>query len=251
MRGATACERQNFSVEDLTLWDFSNMKVLVVEDELKVANFIKSGLEEQLYDVDLAYDGVTGERLALGNQYSIILLDVIIPSMNGIELCKKIKQFKPDLPILMLTALGTTSDKVLGFDSGADDYLVKPFEFEELVARIRALTKRMTLGTQQGSEFLQVSDLKLDLHRKVAHRGDREIMLTAKEFDLLEYYMRHPRRVISKSELSERVWGITFDTGTNVVEVYMNILRKKIDRDFPTKLLHTRIGLGYFMSDTP
>ncbi len=226
------------------------MKILVVEDEQKVANFIKSGLEEHHYEVDLAYDGQMGERLALGKTYHAVLLDVIIPAINGIELCKRIKSVKPSLPILMLTALGTTSDKVLGFDAGADDYLVKPFEFEELLARIRALTKRMSLTVEQ-SELLRVADLELDLNLKVARRGGKEIALTAKEFDLLEYFMRNARRVISKAELSEKVWGISFDTGTNVVEVYINILRKKIDKDFPIKLLHTRIGLGYFMTDTP
>ena len=138
------------------------MKILVVEDEQKVANFIKSGLEEHHYEVDLAYDGQMGERLALGKTYHAVLLDVIIPAINGIELCKRIKSVKPSLPILMLTALGTTSDKVLGFDAGADDYLVKPFEFEELLARIRALTKRMSLTVEQ-SELLRVADLELDL----------------------------------------------------------------------------------------
>lgn len=224
------------------------MKILVVEDEQKVAMFIKNGLEEHHYEVDLAYDGQMGERLALGKSYNLVLLDVIIPSINGIELCRRIKEVKPGVPVLMLTALGTTSDKVIGFDAGADDYLVKPFEFEELLARIRALTKRMSLTVEQ-SESLKVADLTLDLNLKTARRGDRKIALTAKEFDLLEYFMRNARRVISKAELSEKVWGISFDTGTNVVEVYINILRKKIDKDFPVKLLHTRIGLGYLMSD--
>jgi len=224
------------------------MKILVVEDEQKVATFIKNGLEEHHYEVDLAYDGLMGERLALGKSYGLVLLDVIIPSINGIELCRRIKQVKPGIPVLMLTALGTTSDKVLGFDAGADDYLVKPFEFEELLARIRALTKRMSLTVEQ-SESLKVADLILDLNLKKARRGDKEISLTAKEFDLLEYFMRNAKRVIPKAELSEKVWGISFDTGTNVVEVYINILRKKIDKDFPIKLLHTRIGLGYLMSD--
>ncbi|MBL7846155.1 MAG: response regulator transcription factor [Cyclobacteriaceae bacterium] len=226
------------------------MKILVIEDEHKVATFIKSGLEEHHYEVDLAYDGWMGKRLALGNSYGVILMDVIIPGINGIELCKSIKEVRPNLPILMLTALGTTSDKVVGFDAGADDYLVKPFEFEELLARIRALTKRLNFVVEQ-SEFLKVADLTLNLSTKKALRGEKEIALTAKEFDLLEYFMRNARRVISKAELSEKVWGISFDTGTNVVEVYINILRKKIDKDFPVKLLHTRIGLGYFINDAP
>ena len=226
------------------------MKILVIEDEQKVAAFIKSGLEQNQYEVDLAYDGFIGEKLALTRNYNVVLLDIIIPSINGLDLCKKIKQQKPNLPILMLTALGTTSDKVQGFDSGADDYLLKPFEFVELVARIRALTKRAG-NAMQTSETLQVHDLTLDLGKKTANREGKTISLTAKEFDLLEYFMRNPGRVISKSELSEKVWGINFDTGTNVVEVYINILRKKIDKDFSLKLLHTRIGLGYLLSEAP
>lgn len=227
------------------------MNILVVEDEQKVAAFLKNGLEEQGYVVDLAYDGYTGEKLALSKVYNIILLDVIIPMTNGIELCKKIKATKPDTPILMLTALGTTDDKLAGFDSGADDYLVKPFEFKELLARIKALTKR--LQTKQSNNFqpnvIKVADLQLDLDRKVALRGDKVISLTAKEFSLLEYLMRNKGRVISRLDIAEHVWDINFDTGTNVVEVYVNILRKKIDKEFPNKLIQTRIGLGYVIQD--
>ena len=223
------------------------MRILVVEDEQKVAAFIKTGLEQNHYEVEVAYDGFIGEKLAHTRNYDLILLDIIIPLMNGIELCKSIKRAKPKIPVLMLTALGTTQDKVTGFDAGADDYLVKPFEFDELLARIRALTKRFDLGSHQTSAILQVDELSLNLDKKVGSRSGKSIPLTAKEFELLEYFMRHPGRVISKAELSERVWGINFDTGTNVVEVYINILRKKIDRDFPYKLLHTRIGLGYLL----
>ncbi len=224
------------------------MRILVVEDEQKVAAFIRKGLEQHNYEVELAYDGFIGEKLALSRSFDIMLLDIIIPGRNGIELCKKIKTAKPGLPIMMLTALGTTADKVSGLDSGADDYLVKPFEFDELLARIRSLTKRFDFSGQHRSESLQVEDLVLDLQKKVALRGGKTISLTAKEFDLLEYFMRHPGRVISKAELSDKIWGINFDTGTNVVEVYINILRKKVDKDFPSKLLHTRIGLGYLMT---
>jgi DNA-binding response OmpR family regulator len=225
------------------------MKILVVEDEKKVAAFIKSGLEQHQYEVDLAEDGISGENLATTKDYDIVLLDLMIPYINGIDLCKRIRSRRPALPILMLTALGTTKDKVAGFDAGADDYLVKPFEFDELLARIRALTKRMNaLAPASEQTQLEVGDLILDLHRKVAQRGNKKIALTAKEFELLEYFMRNRGRVISKPELAERVWDITFDTGTNVVEVYINILRKKIDRDFSPKLLHTRIGLGYILT---
>lgn len=226
------------------------MNILVVEDEQKVAAFLKNGLEEQGYQVDLAYDGYTGEKLALNRDYQVVLLDVIIPQSNGIELCKKIKSVKPDMPILMLTALGTTDDKLAGFNSGADDYLVKPFEFKELVARIRALTKRTQVGQRVDvPNILHVGDLQLDLDKKVAIRKDKVISLTAKEFGLLEYLMRNKGRVVSRPDIAERVWDMTFDTGTNVVEVYVNILRKKIDKDFPVKLIHTRIGLGYVIKE--
>lgn len=228
------------------------MNVLVVEDEQKVAAFLKNGLEEQGYSVDLAYDGYTGEKLALSKNYNIVLLDVIIPQTNGIELCKKIKEVKADLPVLMLTALGTTDDKLIGFDSGADDYLVKPFEFKELLARIKALTKRSQNANapQTTPTILRVGDLQLDIDRKVAIRGDKTISLTAKEFSLLEYLMKNKGRVISKLDIAEHVWDINFDTGTNVVEVYVNILRKKIDKEFPTKLIQTRIGLGYVIQES-
>jgi two-component system, OmpR family, copper resistance phosphate regulon response regulator CusR len=225
------------------------MKLLVIEDEQKVAAFLKEGLEEQGHEVDLAYDGYTGEKLAMANTYQIILLDVIIPIMNGLELCKKLKAAKPTTPILMLTALGTTDDKVTGLDAGADDYLQKPFEFKELLARIKALTRRARLDAEEKTTMLTVGDLRLDIDKKVALRGDRTIALTAKEFGLLEYLMRNKGRVMSRPDIAEKVWEVTFDTGTNVVEVYMNILRKKIDKDFPKKLIHTRIGLGYVIQE--
>jgi DNA-binding response OmpR family regulator len=227
------------------------MNILVVEDEQKVAAFLKNGLEEQGYMVDLAYDGYTGEKLALNRDYHVVLLDVIIPQINGVELCKKIKSVKPGMPILMLTALGTTDDKLAGFDSGADDYLVKPFEFKELVARIRALSKRSQVSQPAHiPNILTVGDLQLDIDKKIAIRKDKIISLTAKEFGLLEYLMRNKGRVVSRPDIAERVWDMTFDSGTNVVEVYVNILRKKIDKDFPVKLIHTRIGLGYVIKET-
>jgi len=227
------------------------MKILVIEDEQKVAAFIRSGLEEYHHDVEVAYDGLVGEKLSTANDYDIILLDIMIPGINGLNLCRKIKAVKPNVPLLMLTALGTTSDKVTGFDAGADDYLVKPFDFDELVARIKALTKRLNTVIPKESSMLQVADLKLDLNTKIASRGDVQITLTAKEFDLLEYFMRNRGRVISRPELAEKIWDITFDTGTNIVDVYINILRRKIDKNYPVKLLHTRIGFGYMFTVNP
>lgn len=228
------------------------MNVLVVEDEQKVAAFLRSGLEEQGYRVEVAYDGQTGEKLATSNNYDIIVLDVVLPVVSGIELCRRMKSTHPETPILMLTALGTTDDKIAGFEAGADDYLLKPFEFKELVARIKALTKRSLLQRQGAVErnVLRVGDLELDLDRKLARRGDKTISLTAKEFSLLEYLMRNKGRVVSKPQIAEHVWDVTFDTGTNVVEVYVNILRKKVDKDFSEKLIHTRIGLGYVIQES-
>lgn len=224
------------------------MKVLVIEDEPKVASFIRRGLEELQFEVEVAFDGMIGEKMALTRKYDVIVLDIIIPGKNGIELCRKIKEVKSATPVLMLTALGTTEDKVTGFEAGADDYLLKPFEFAELVARIKALTRRTQMSAFTNSRTLEFADLKLDLDKKVAIRGGSVINLTAKEFLLLEYFIRNRERVISRPELAEKIWDVTFDTGTNVVEVYINILRKKIDRDFPNKLLHTRIGLGYILT---
>ncbi len=224
------------------------MKILIIEDEPRVASFIKEGLEEKGYETEVAYDGLSGEKAAAEPGIDLVILDLIIPGKMGIEVCKGIKSEKPDLPVLMLTALGTTADKVTGFDAGADDYLVKPFDFPELLARIKALLKRVTPASQQ-MESLKVADLELDLLRKVAIRGGRIIELTAKEFSLLEYFMRNKGRVLSRVDISEKVWEINYDTGTNVVEVYVNILRKKIDRDFEPKLIHTRIGLGYIFTE--
>jgi two-component system, OmpR family, copper resistance phosphate regulon response regulator CusR len=224
------------------------MNILIVEDELKVVDFLKKGLEEKGYSVEVAYDGQLGEKLALRNHYDILLLDVILPLINGYELCKRIRDKKPLMPILMLTALGTTDDKLTGFDSGADDYLVKPFEFNELLARIRALIKRST-GIVHTSAVMKVADLELNLDKKMARRGEINIELTAKEFALLEFLMKNKGRVVSRTDIAEKVWDITFDTGTNIVDVYINILRKKLDKDFEKKLIHTRIGLGYCLND--
>ena len=225
------------------------MRVLLIEDEPKVASFIRRGLQESSFQVDVAFDGLIGEKLAVTRTYDVIILDIIIPGQNGIELCRKLKAFKSQVPVLMLTALGTTEDKVTGFEAGADDYLLKPFEFAELLARLKALTRRSNVTPMPNAHTLQFCDLKLDLDKKVAIRGDSVISLTAKEFLLLEYFIRNRERVISRPELAEKIWDVTFDTGTNVVEVYINILRKKIDRDFEPKLLHTRIGLGYILSE--
>lgn len=224
------------------------MKVLVVEDEPKVAHFIKTGLEEKGFEVDVAFDGQTGESLARNNVYDIIIMDVIMPFVNGIELCKRLRLRNIETPILMLTALSSTEDKVSGFDAGADDYLVKPFEFNELVVRVVALTKRASAPLKK-TNTLAAGPLILDMDKKIAIRENLNIDLTSKEYQLLEFLMRNKGRVVSRSEIAEKVWDIRFDTGTNVVDVYINILRKKIDKNFENKLIHTRIGMGYILED--
>lgn len=224
------------------------MKILVVEDEKQVAGIIKQGLEEQAMEVDVAFDGNIGQRMAITRDYDVVLIDVVLPGINGFELCKTLKKEKPAVPVMMLTTLNTTSDKIAGFDSGADDYLAKPFEFVELIARIKALGRRPILINKTYNHILRYEDLRLDTEKKIAFRHDQSIKLSAKEFALLEFFLRHPGRVIPRAELAERIWDLKFDTGTNVVEVYINMLRNKIDKDHPPKLLHTRIGLGYVLS---
>ena len=224
------------------------MKILLVEDEPGVVEYLKKGLREQGYEVDAAFDGQTGERLAAANTYDIILLDVVLPGINGYELCRRIREKNQKVPVIMLTALGATDDKITGFDCGADDYMVKPFEFKELIARIKVLARRAS-GVVQTSSHLKVADLSLDLDKKEALRGDARVPLTAKEFALLEYLMRNRGRVISRPEIASRIWDINFDTGTNVVDVYINILRKKIDKNSDNKLIHTKIGLGYYLDE--
>ncbi|HEY8400360.1 MAG TPA: response regulator transcription factor [Cytophagaceae bacterium] len=221
------------------------MKILVVEDEPKVASFIKKGLEEQLHEVSVAYDGFTGKEMALSASFDLIILDVNLPSMNGIEVCKSIRSEDVNTPILMLTALGTTDNKITGLDSGADDYLVKPFEFRELLARIRALTRRTTGESKE--KVYKIADLELDTESKTVKRSGEKIDLTAKEFLLLEYMIKNKGKVISRVDIAEKVWEISFDTGTNVIDVYINFLRKKIDKNYSPKLIHTIVGMGYVL----
>lgn len=225
------------------------MRIFIVEDEPKVAAFLEKGLNEQGYEVTVVYDGQMGKRMALQNDFDLIILDVILPFINGLQLCKIIKDERPNIPILMLTALGTMDDKLTGFEQGADDYLIKPFDFKELLARIRVLLKRNN-GDKSTTQKLIIADLELDLMKKTAQRAGKGIDLTAKEFLFLEYLIRNRDKVVSRAEIAEKVWEITFDTGTNVVDVYVNILRKKIDKDHTMKLIKTRVGMGYMLSET-
>ena len=222
------------------------MKLLVIEDEVKTLHSIRQGLEEQQWEVDVAYDGTMGYQLATRQTYALIISDIILPGMNGLDLCRHLRTAGVTSPILLLTALGTTDDKITGLDAGADDDLAKPFEFRELLARVRALTRRSGGLVYTGSA-LTIADLELNPDAKTVTRAGKPINLTAKEFALLDYLLRHQGRVIAKAELAEKIWDVTFDTGTNVIEVYINFLRRKIDRDFEPKLLHTQIGMGYVL----
>ena len=221
------------------------LHVLLVEDEQRIAELIKRGLQEQGFNVMVAYDGETGKKLAISNHYDIIITDIVLPVISGIDLCKEVRLQKPNIPIIMLTALGTTNDKVEGFDAGADDYLVKPFDLRELHVRIRALLKRSNSNVNAKGFILKYADLELNLHTKIVKRHNTEISLTPKELKLLEYMLQNTERVLSRTEIAENVWETTFDTGTNFIDVYINYLRKKIDRDFNVKLIHTKPGLGF------
>lgn len=226
------------------------LNILIIEDDERVASVIKRGLEESGHSVSLAYDGPMGQKLAMQDHFDVIIMDIILPQINGLDLCKLIKAAQPDIPVIMLTALGTTDDKVEGFDAGADDYLVKPFDFRELEVRIRALAKRNSHnGRADSGILLRIADLEMNTQTKTVHRNRAEINLTPKEFRLLEYMMRNRDRVLSRSEISENVWETTFDTGTNFIDVYMNYLRKKIDRDFSIKLIHTKPGMGFIFKE--
>ncbi|MBE0649113.1 MAG: response regulator transcription factor [Bacteroidales bacterium] len=225
------------------------MKILIVEDEPKVVAFLKQGLEELGYKTMVAGDGRAGKELIELEPFDLYLLDILLPYVDGNELCKLIKMKYPKSPVIMITALGSLQNKLEGFDAGADDYIVKPFEFKELIARIKVLTKRGTDPEVKSRNTIRTGDLELDLDKKMAFRGKREIYLSAKEFALLEHLMRNCGRVVSRPEIAEKIWDITFDTGTNVVDVYINLLRKKINKDSEVKLIHTRIGHGYIFEE--
>jgi len=222
--------------------------ILIIEDEPKVASFIKRGLEENGYSCDIAGDGLTGRKMFDAVAYDLIILDINLPFKNGIDLCKEIRRVNQKIPVIMLTALGTTEDKLLGFDSGADDYLLKPFEFRELLARIRSLLKR-TSNAETGEDILTFLDLEVNLNTYEVTRGGGKIELTQKEFALLVYLLRNKGRAMSRNEIAENVWDISFDTGTNIIDVYVNFLRKKIDKKFTKKLIHTQTGVGYILKE--
>jgi two-component system, OmpR family, copper resistance phosphate regulon response regulator CusR len=225
-----------------------SLNILLVEDEKKIADILRKGLSEQNFNVDVAYDGLIGQKIFDAHPFDLIILDINLPGMNGYDLCKYIRYRNEKIPIVMLTALNSTDDKVMGFDAGADDYIIKPFDFKELLVRIKALLKRIHQHVQQGN-ILKVSDVVMNLDNKEVSRSGKNISLTAKEFQLLEYLVKNKNRVVSRADIALNVWDIDFDTKTNVIDVYVNFLRKKLDKDFVPKLIHTQVGMGYILKE--
>ena len=222
--------------------------ICLIEDEQKVSSFITKGLEEQGYSVKTAGDGGTALKLLQHEQFDLLIMDVMLPDTNGIDLCRTFRQKDTRTPILMLTALNQVHDKVAGLKAGADDYLVKPFHFSELLARIEALMRRNKNAEEDHQ--LTFEDLTLDTWSKTAERAGKKITLTAKEYTLLELFMQNPNKILSREYIAEKVWEIGFDTGTNFIDVYVNYLRKKIEKDFKSKLIHTVIGMGYILKQS-
>lgn len=227
----------------------SMRKILLVEDEAQVVSFISKGLMENDYDVAVALDGAMAKSIFQNNKFDLVILDIMLPDTNGIELCKQFRKDNSQVPILFLTALGTTENIVHGLEAGADDYLVKPFKFIELLARIKNLLKRTQqfIPQEEISHVLSIDNLTLDDITKTVKRGDQIINLTSTEYRLLHFFMEHQNRVISRMEILENVWGVNFEMSTNVVDVYVNYLRKKIELATESKLLHTVIGMGYVL----
>lgn len=223
------------------------MHILLIEDEVKTLQSLQQGLEELKWEVTIAYDGETGLRLARSKTFDVVVSDIIMPQLNGLELCRRLRQQGIQTPVLLLSALGETDDKVLGLEAGADDYLSKPFEFREFLARIKALARRPQSGQSKNETVLHFADLELDTMSKTVQRASRPIHLTPREFALLEFFLRHPGKVLSKTEIAEKVWDVDFDTGTNVIEVYVNYLRNKMDKGFSQRILHTQFGQGYVL----
>ncbi|MGE8556776.1 MAG: response regulator transcription factor [Chryseobacterium jejuense] len=220
--------------------------ILLVEDDKRLSRLIGRGLLEQDMDVSFAHDGEKATELATTQDFDLIITDIIVPLKNGLDFCKEIKSSKPYIPIIMLTALGTTDDKLDGFDSGADDYLTKPFEMRELIARVKVLMKRSSLHSPT-EQIIRYENIEMDLKLKSVSRNGIPIKLTPKEFNLMKYMLENPERVLSRSEIAENVWETHFDTGTNFIDVYINYIRKKIDKDFESKLIHTKAGMGFIL----
>lgn len=225
-----------------------DIHILIVEDEKKIADALRQGLSENGFEAEVAYDGIIGWKLFKSRPFELVILDINLPGMNGFELCRSIRTANPAVPVVMLTAMSAVEDKIEGFDAGADDYIIKPFDFRELLVRVRALLKRIHSTVATGT-ILQAGDLLMNLDSKQVTRSDRPVSLTAKEFQLLEYLLRNKNRVVSRADIALQVWDIDFDTRTNVIDVYVNYLRKKVDKGFAEPLIHTQVGMGYILKD--
>lgn len=224
-------------------------RILVVEDEKKIADTLKFGLSEFNFDVAVAYDGTVGYHLFNARDFDLVILDINLPGMNGYELCKAIRLKDRNVPLIMLTSMITLQDKITGYDSGADDYMVKPFEFKELLLKIRALLKRTLNQNLPVGNILKAVDLEMDLDSKEVKRDNKIINLTAKEFQLLEYLLRNKNKLVSRVDIAINVWDVDFETNTNVIDVYISYLRNKVDKDFTHKLIQTHVGMGYILKE--
>jgi two-component system, OmpR family, copper resistance phosphate regulon response regulator CusR len=231
------------------LLNMAERNILIVEDEQKIADTLKLGLTENGYHVDVAYDGTIGLKLFEAYPYNLVVLDINLPGINGYELCRRMRAKNAHVPVILLTALSSLDDKIEGYDSGADDYIIKPFEFKELLMKIRVLLKRTTHQNIPTGNVLKAGDLEMNLDSKEVKRNNVIIQLTAKEFQLLEYLLRNKNKVVSRADLAINVWDIDFDTNTNVIDVYINYVRNKIDKNFEQKLIQTQVGMGYILKD--
>ena len=229
--------------------NMDDLRILIVEDEKKIADTLKMGLMEHGFDVEVAYDGKIGLQLFANIHFDLIILDINLPGLNGYELCKEIRSTNEKIPIIMLTSMSMLNDKIEGYHAGADDYMVKPFEFRELLLKIKVLLKRTVAKDLIAGNVLKAGDLMLNLDSKEVIRGGNKIKLTAKEFQLLEYLLRNKNRMVSRADLAINVWDIDFDTNTNVIDVYISYLRNKVDKPFDQKLIHTHIGMGYMLKE--
>jgi len=226
-------------------------RILLVEDEQKIADTLKLGLGENGYAVDIAYDGRIGWKLFDTHKFDLVVLDINLPGIDGYELCKKIRKKNAQVPVIMLTALSSLNDKIEGYDAGADDYIIKPFEFRELLMKVRVLLRRSVGHSVPIGNVLRAADLEMNLDKKEVRRSDKIISLTAKEFQLLEYLLRNKNRVVSRADIAVNVWDIDFDTNTNVIDVYINYVRNKVDKQFDEKLIQTQVGMGYVLKENP
>ena len=226
-----------------------DIRILLVEDEPRIADTLRLGLEENGYQVGVAYDGQIGWRMFQNGDYNMVILDINLPVLNGYELCRMVRSENTQIPVIMLTALSTLEDKIEGYDAGADDYIIKPFEFRELLMKIRVLLRRTTDVNVPTGNLLSAADLVMNLDTKEVQRGEVLINMTAKEFQLLEYLLRNKNRVVSRADIAINVWDVDFDTNTNIIDVYINYVRNKVDKPFEQKLIHTQVGMGYILKE--